>query len=246
MSMRFAIISDIHGNLEAFQQVLAEIETRHVDEIISLGDIVGYYPNPVECIELLQQNNIKSVLGNHDCAAIGREDFSHFSEYAYHAMVWTRQNLPEWAKRYLSSLPMRLIEHNILFTHASPQQALNWNYLFPTSFDEVHEAFEQTEYTLNFVGHTHVPICFSLHSADNLKTFLQPSTQLQSDVRYVINVGSVGQPRDRDPRACYFVYDVQSKTLDVHRVSYNYGKTQQKIADCSLPSFLAKRLSKGQ
>jgi predicted phosphodiesterase len=155
--MRYAIISDIHGNVEALQAVFADIRKKNVDSIICLGDIVGYYPDPERCIELVKKEVEYCVAGNHDYAAIGRIDTQNFTYYAYAAMEWTKQNISEKAIEYLQSLPLTVNLENMYFTHSSPSNPQDWVYVFPDSEETVFEAFNSLVYGVNFIGHTHWP-----------------------------------------------------------------------------------------
>ena len=243
--MRYAIISDIHGNLEALQAVLLDIGTQSIDHLLCLGDIVGYYPDPDECCRLVQENVKISVAGNHDFAAIGRIDTNNFTYYAFTAMEWTKQHLNSASLAYLRSLPLTYEIDSMFLTHSSPTSPSDWIYLFPDSEDVVFETFNNLIYRINFIGHTHWP---SIMIQDKGKIVLsnQHSIALKEDQFYLINAGSVGQPRDFDHRSSYAIYDTGAATISMHRVEYDYFKTQKKILDNNLPYFLAERLEKGR
>lgn len=243
--MRYAIISDIHGNVEALQAVLADIRKRKVDLIICLGDIVGYYPDPERCIELVRKEVQYCVAGNHDYAAIGRIDTQNFTYYAYAAMEWTKQNISEKAREYLLSLPLTVNLENMFFTHSSPSNPQDWVYVFPDSEDTVFEAFNSLVYSVNFIGHTHWP---SIMIQENERIILHPehTIGILKKHLYLINVGSVGQPRDFDSRSCYALYDTTTSEIMILRVEYDFRVTQKKIREKHLPVFLAERLEKGR
>ncbi len=243
--MRYAIISDIHGNLEALQSVLNDIESRDIDIIICLGDIVGYYPDPELCVELTKRHAAYSVAGNHDFAGIGRIDTKHFTYYAFEAMEWTKKNLSEESKEYLSLLPMTIKMDGMLLTHSSPSHPYNFTYIFPNSDTAIHEAFSSMVYKLNFIGHSHWP--FIMTQVDNRITrHSGDAVEIYDDNYYLINVGSIGQPRNQDPRSSYAIYDTDEPKVYLINVEYDYTVTQQKIIDNNLPHFLAERLSQGR
>jgi predicted phosphodiesterase len=243
--MRYAIISDIHGNVEALQAVLDDIKKKPVDTIICLGDIVGYYPDPEKCIELVKKHTSLCVAGNHDYAAIGRIDTSNFTYYAFAAMEWTKANISDDTKKYLGSLPLTIEKDDMFFTHSSPSNPQAWVYVFPDSEEAVFEAFNSLTYRLNFIGHTHWP-SIMIQSEDRIMLHQEHTIKFNGEHYYLINVGSVGQPRDFDSRACYVVYDTGTQTVSLVRVSYDFTITQRKIRSSHLPLFLAERLEKGR
>jgi predicted phosphodiesterase len=243
--MRYAIISDIHGNVEALQAVLADMKTRSIDEIVCLGDIVGYYPDPEKCIELVRNNVKYCVAGNHDYAAINKIDIQTFTYYAFVAMEWTRNHISRNAMEFLSSLPLSIEQDGLYFTHSSPSNTQDWIYVFPDSEEAVFEAFNSLVHRLNFIGHTHWP---SIMIQEDDKIILCPehTVKLNPDNFYLVNVGSVGQPRDFDSRSCYAIYDSDIDEIALVRVAYDYSVTQKKIIENNLPGFLAERLEKGK
>jgi predicted phosphodiesterase len=243
--MRYAIISDIHGNVDALQTVLADIEKQSVDMIICLGDIVGYYPNPEQCVELVKENVTYAVAGNHDYAATGRIDTSNFTYYAFAAMEWTKRNLSASAKEYLASLPLTLELENMFFSHSSPSNPQDFIYVFPDSEVAIFEAFSSLVHTLNFIGHTHWP-SIMLQDDDKIMLYTDHNVEIAEAHRYLINVGSVGQPRNFDPRCCYAIYDNIESRVWLRHVIYDFTITQKKVIENNLPIFLAERLQKGR
>jgi predicted phosphodiesterase len=243
--MRYAVISDIHGNVEALRAVFADIDSRSIDSIVCLGDIVGYYPDPEECVDLVRKRVSHCVVGNHDYAATGRIDTRNFTYYAFASMEWTKKNLSDEAKAYLASLPLTLELNGLFFTHSSPSNPQDFIYVFPDSEEAIFEAFNGLVHRVNFIGHTHWP---SIMVEDNDKIVLHTddNIDIQSDHFYLINVGSIGQPRNLDPRSCYAIYDTDRANISLVRVTYDYSITQQKVLDNNLPSFLAERLPKGR
>jgi predicted phosphodiesterase len=243
--MRYAVISDIHGNVEALNAVLADISEQSIDKIICLGDIVGYYPDPEKCIELVKKHVDFCLAGNHDYAAIGRIDTQNFTYHAFAAMEWTKQNISENASEFLESLALTIDLDDMYFTHSSPSNPLDWVYVFPDSEDAVFEAFSSLVHKLNFIGHTHWP---SILIQDDDRIILHSDHRIKiiEGQTYLINVGSVGQPRDFDSRSCYSIFDSEKMVLSLMRVAYDYKVTQKKIRDSHLPIFLAERLEKGR
>lgn len=243
--MRYAIISDIHGNVEALQGVLKDIRQHNVDSIICLGDVVGYYPDPQKCIELVRSQVECCVAGNHDFAAIGRIDTQNFTYYAFAAMEWTKQHITESDKEFLGTLPLFIDKDNLFLTHSSPSSPQDWVYVFPDSEEAVFEAFNSLTHQINFIGHTHWP-SIMIQNDDKIYLHSEHSLTIEDNCFYLINVGSVGQPRDFDPRSCYALFDSTTRQLSLMRVKYDFTVTQRKIMDNNLPIFLAERLEKGR
>lgn len=243
--MRYAVISDIHGNVEALEAVLSDIESREIDVIICLGDIVGYYPDPELCVELVQQHAAYSVAGNHDYAAIGLIDTINFTYYAFEAMEWTKKKLSKKSKKYLSLLPLTIRMDRILFTHSSPACPADFVYIFPNSEKAIIEAFSSMVHKLNFIGHAHWPFVMM---QDDIKIVRCSGdvVEICNDRYYLINVGSVGQPRNLDPRSSYAIYDTEVSQISLISVEYDYTITQRKVIDNRLPPFLAERLASGR
>lgn len=248
----FAIVSDIHGNLEAFTVVLDEIERRGISEVICLGDVVGYGPNPMECLDLVSGRCKTSLMGNHDFAVF-YEPFN-FNSGAEQACFWTRNQFetdPDVERRasrwkFLGDLPVRVKTNEYVAVHASPRRPIN-EYIFPddiytnpTKFVSIFERFEK----LCFVGHTHVPGVFlegpDFYSPDELDYKLELSEE-----KAIVNVGSVGQPRDRDPRSSFVV--VTDKAIEFVRLPYDVDTTVRKVeAIPELDNFLGTRLLDGR
>jgi predicted phosphodiesterase len=244
--MRYAIISDIHGNLAAFQAVLQDIGERGgVERIWCLGDIVGYGPDPKECIALLRRYEHICVAGNHDWGAIGKIDIDDFNPEAAAACRWTGQQLDDDEVDYLAGLPLVVSEGDFTLAHGSPREPI-WEYLVSTYVAKVSFSCFQTKFCL--VGHSHAPVVFE-HHADSGECVLQ-ELSLEAPLRLgvnrlIINPGGVGQPRDGDPRASYAIYDSDGNVIWHYRVPYDVGVTQQRMLEQGLPHRLATRLSYG-
>ncbi|HOW73910.1 MAG TPA: metallophosphoesterase family protein [Phycisphaerae bacterium] len=253
----FAIISDIHSNIEALTAVLADIETRGVDKIVCLGDIVGYGPDPCECVDLVIERCEFAICGNHD-HAVFYEPYN-FNVGAERACYWTRQILEDEPRKtlrdrrweFLGKLPVRAVYEDMLFVHGSPRRPVN-EYLFADDvYSNPHKLmanFERLQNIACFIGHTHVPGVFVddpyFESPEELA---EPGVyELAEDDKVIINIGSVGQPRDRDPRAAYGLVDDDGR-VEFLRVEYDIEKVVHKILNTpELDDFLGHRLLEGR
>lgn len=242
--MRYGLISDIHGNLEALTAVLSEIDKLHVDTILCLGDVVGYGPNPNECVELVRERAAVCLIGNHDEASLGRVDLEFFNYIAREAIEWTMRELNQESSAYLRSLPYTHEFENVLIVHASPDEPRRWNYII--SLEDAEQSFAAFEQQMCFIGHSHTPWVIDLPPSGRMQVRQEYPTSFEDRHRYLINVGSVGQPRDRNPFAAFGILDTQKKEYALKRTAYEVAKTQKKIRAQGLPSFLADRLAAGQ
>ncbi|MBL7184356.1 MAG: metallophosphoesterase family protein [Anaerolineae bacterium] len=243
--MRYLIISDIHSNLAAFEAVLADAGS--FDKVWCLGDVVGYGPDPNECVELLRDLPHVCVVGNHDWAVLGNMDTEDFNPNAKRACLWTRKQLSPSNLEYLETLPKSLVEENFTLAHGSPRQPI-WEYILDSSVAEAN--FEHFDTRFCFVGHTHVPIIYRHRpenpdqACDTLTPSLNDPLVLGED-RLIINPGSVGQPRDGDPRASYAILDPDELTLQYRRIPYPIETTQARMVERGLPVRLIIRLGYG-
>lgn len=242
--MRYAILSDIHGNLEALQSVLQHLEQESVEKIICLGDIVGYGPNPNECIEIIKEKAEVILAGNHDHAPIGKVDVSYFNQYAKRAIEWTKRELKAEFRAFLSDLPLSYAFDVILFVHATPEHPEEWDYIF--YIDDAIRNFEAFDEQICFIGHSHFPVIFIKSNHSNYQISRETQLIVKGNERYLINIGSVGQPRDMDPRAAYAVFDTATQMYRLNRVQYDIITTQKKMKEAGLPDFLIARLQVGQ
>lgn len=241
--MRVLVISDIHANLTAFQAVLADAEGLW-DKIWFLGDLIGYGPDPNECTALLREHDHIALSGNHDWAVLDKLDISSFNAEAKMAITWTRDTITPETRAYLDSLPSKLIAEPFTLAHASPRQPV-WEYILDPYTAALNFDFFETVYCL--VGHTHVPVWFEEEDVyqvvPRVPEYGQPM-QLSSN-RLIINPGSVGQPRDADPRACYALLDTDTLAWRYRRVVYDVGQTQARMRDHGMPARLVSRLEYG-
>ena len=241
--MRIAIISDIHGNYEALNAVMRDIELQNIDEIVCLGDVVGYGASPNECTDLVREKCKHIVAGNHDFAVVGKTDISFFNPYAKQAMFWTRQALTTQNFSYLSNLPLSKYEKKWIYVHATPLKPEAWGYIF-SNYEAVNE-FSFFTHKICFIGHSHYPVI--IEYKDTKSTFLKAEIlQLEDDKRYIVNVGSVGQPRDGNPKSCYLVFDADNQQVTFQRIDYDIEAAQNRIILAGLPKILSDRLAIGK
>ncbi|NNE09221.1 MAG: metallophosphoesterase family protein [Gemmatimonadetes bacterium] len=237
--MKYAIVSDIHGNLEAFKAALDSIREEECEKLICLGDVIGYGANPVECLELARDQCDVILMGNHDAAAAGETSTDNFTLRAQLSTEWTRKQLKPEHLDAIRALPYTWNTSSIFTVHASPYEPKEWHYVLNTAYSD--EAFDCFEEFICFVGHSHVPALFSA-SHEHTGIMEAGELDLSADDRYIVNVGSVGQPRDGDPRLSYCLYDSRRKTIEICRVEYDVETASNKILDVGLPDELAKRL----
>ena len=243
--MRFAFISDIHANIEAVESVFEDINGQKIDEILCLGDIVGYGANPNECVELVSKRCSVILLGNHDAAAGEILSTQHFNIHAKIAIEWTSQNLKKDIKTLLASLPLKNIKPPMTLVHSTPYEPDMWYYI--TSLEEAAFNFQFFETKLCLVGHTHIPIIIVLDKDKELYVHQDTSIVFNDaeDARLLINIGSVGKPRDRNPMSCYGIFDSDTGEFNYRRVNYNIEKTKAKMKKIKMTEFLISRLEEG-
>ena len=246
--MKLGILSDIHANYEALQASFKVLKASGCEEYFCLGDVVGYGPSPSLCIDFVRKNNIKSVMGNHDQYVSSSQSEWSIKQYAQDAILWTRSKLSEDELLWLRSLPMRIDEHGITFIHASldDEPEATWPYILDSHSAERHLFFQTNQ--VCFFGHVHIPLLFKLNTVGPVSLELLHSQMLdkESGIKYLMNAGSVGQPRDSDRRAASVIFDTETFEVKLVRVDYNIVATQQKILDSDLPEVLATRLSSGK
>jgi predicted phosphodiesterase len=241
--LRYAIVSDIHANLEAFCAVLERIDEMDVDQIVCLGDVVGYNASPNECADIIRDRNIQTVLGNHDAVACGVEEPWGFNPVALAAALWTREHLTEENLEWLRGLPDVLNFESFVAVHGAPKNRNT--YLFTWEDILPHLSFlEEQNCNICFIGHTHSPGIFStdgVYSVDDDSRFA-----LGTGKSFFINPGSVGQPRDSNPHAAFGILDTEENTFEQVRLKYPIEKAAKRVVDAGLPQFLADRLALGK
>lgn len=242
--MSVLIISDVHANLVALNAVLDE--AGDVEEIWNLGDIVGYGPRPCECIDrIVGLNPTASLIGNHDWAAIGRLQLDEFNPVARYATYWTTAQLSSEHMKYLEGLPNRVIEEDWMLVHASPRHPI-WEYVYTPKVAS--ENFELFDAPVCFLGHSHVQLFISEAMATGGEAPIQPGdgdTLVIDSDRFIVNPGSVGQPRDNNPDAAFALYDTKERIVTFRRIPYDIAETQSQMEAAGLPRPLITRLALG-
>lgn len=243
MLMRYAVIADVHGNLEALEAVLKKLNEESFDALLFLGDSVGYGPNPNECIEVLKKKAQVLLAGNHDRAVVGLTDIEYFNPHAQTAIEWTREVLKDENKKFLASLPIekQMIDEGIYLVHSTPKEPEKWHYLM-TSWD-AYKNFPFFSEKICLIGHSHVPAIIE-EPPEGKINIINISAEIKDDCRYIINAGSVGQPRDGNPEAAYVI--LTENSAEIKRVPYDILLTQKKMRDQGLPDHLINRLAHGR
>lgn len=243
--MLIGVISDIHGNMQALEAVLAAMKVLHVDEILCAGDIVGYGANPVECVDLVREKSRAAVAGNHEMGVMSQESNAFFNKVAREACLWTRAALGPPEKAYIAALPLvrELRQDRLVLVHAE--------LCLPGLFDYIQTLSDARDNILPlppgfvcFFGHSHAPFVFLEGEALAFST--SPEVAIAPGARALVNVGSVGQPRDGDPRSCFATMDTEERTVRMHRVWYDYEQAGERIRRAGLPEILADRLRYGR
>lgn len=244
--MKIAIISDVHSNLEALQTALKIIEKSGVEKIYSCGDIVGYGPDPESCALEIIKKGITSVKGNHDAGVSGDSIIFNFNSYAREAILYTKRVISYEVEQFLKSLPYKIIEEQFTIFHGSLTPKAPFEYILTE--DLVMENFSYLTTPIGFYGHTHVPCLCELDKNNNLKIIdfkQKKKVFLERSSKYLINVGSVGQPRDGDPRGSFLIYDDNEYSITLNRFNYDIETVYKKIIEKKLPTFLGERLFSG-
>jgi len=240
--MKYGILGDIHGNLEALEAVLERCEAAGVKKYVSVGDLVGYGASPAECIRRVRELGAVVVAGNHDFAAIDKLNIDFFNAYARESALWTRGALSEEDKQYIRSL--KLVEYcdNFTLVHSTLYSPELFEYI-QTSYD-AHLSFEQQSTPIAFVGHSHVPVNF--FKRKNVSFNMDAEVRLDENTKIMVNVGSIGQPRDENPDAVAVIYDSDEGIVRISRLPYDVEKAARKIVQAGLPEILAERLKYGR
>jgi predicted phosphodiesterase len=240
--MKYAIIADIHGNIDAFQVVLDDISAQKATHIVCLGDVVGYNARPKECLKIVRDMNMPCVKGNHDDYCSTDNHLEGFNPHAADAVHWTRNQLSEDDKKWLRDLKYTRMAANFTMVHATLDAPDRWGYVFDKLMAAASFPYQTTQ--MCFFGHTHVPVAFMrdtvVRGGSYSKFKIDPSK------KYFINVGAVGQPRDNNPKAAYVIYDMDAGTIELRRLEYDIAAAQAKIREAGLPERLAERLAYGR
>jgi diadenosine tetraphosphatase ApaH/serine/threonine PP2A family protein phosphatase len=243
--MRIGILSDIHSNLEALTETLAALERLRPDRVLCLGDVVGYGASVNECCALVRARAEVTLLGNHDAAVAGRMDYSFYYDAARHALDWTASRIEPEHAEWLRTLPYGHRIANAQFTHGNPIAPEGYEYVF--AIEQARELLPRLGELadVNFIGHSHLCKAFALNAAGDVAEVVATRFGLRRGYKYVISVGSVGQPRDCDNRACFVLYDSDERIVEYHRVPYDIETSAQKIFDADLALNFGKRLFLG-
>ncbi|MBA4313466.1 MAG: hypothetical protein C0417_12655 [Chlorobiaceae bacterium] len=233
--MRIAIISDIHSNLEALTKAFEIIEQKNVDEIICLGDIIGYGANPNECLSLIKQNSTQILLGNHESVIVNPAQIEEFTPNARIAAMWTYEQLDDDNISFIKNLPLTIKLSDLLFVHSSPFEPEEWHYII--YHEERDRNFKYFSENICFFGHTHFPGIYTDGGEEK---------NINRNEKFLINVGSVGQPRDHDPNLSFGIFDTQLWNYENIRAEYDIKTASEKILSAGLPRHLAERLFVGR
>ena len=241
--MKFIIFSDIHSNLESLQSFCRVTESVLHDKKVCLGDIVGYNADPNPVVEWVRDKTDFALAGNHDYSVLNKTDPNYLNPAAYQASLWTRRNLTNSNKDFLNTLPIEKEEDGIYWVHSSPFEPKKWHYV--STKESAEKNFNYFDQAICFVGHSHLPGIFEKNKNNKVYSHDTTKEELDPESRYIINVGSLGQPRDGNPDPVFVFYDSVSHIVKFFRFSYDLFSTQQKIIACGLPYILADRLRKG-
>ena len=240
--MKFAIIADIHANLEAFRVVLEDCKKQKVTHYACLGDVVGYNANPKECLDIVRDMAIPVVKGNHDEYCSTEEHLDGFNPAAAEAVNWTRKQLTNDDRQWLRDLKYTRMVTSFTIVHATLDGPQRWGYVFDKLAAAASFTYQNT--SVCFFGHTHVPVAFMRDNVVRGGTYSK--FKVEPGKKYFVNVGAVGQPRDNNPKAAYVAYDVHEGTIELRRLEYDIAAAQKKILAAGLPERLAERLAYGR
>ena len=240
--MRYAVLGDIHANYDALRSVLDELQKESVDRYLCVGDLVGYAAEPSQCIAAVRELDCAVVAGNHDQAVTGDPCVDYFNPDARAAALWAREQLSTDEKEYLAGLDMVIEEEAFTLVHATLPSPESFAYI--QTEEDVSRCFQALNSPICFVGHSHVPATF--FDTDPVEVGTQPQLTVKPDERVIINVGSVGQPRDENADAAFLLFDSDTGALELRRVPYDIAKAAQKIMDAGLPPMNAMRLHFGR
>ena len=240
--MRYAVIADIHANLEALEVVLADSKEQKCTHYCCVGDVVGYNANPKECLDIVRSMGMPVVKGNHDEYCSSEEDLEGFNPHAAEAVNWTRKQLSPEDRQWLRDLKYVRLVASFSMVHATLDGPQRWGYVFDKLAAAASFTYQNT--AICFFGHTHVPVAFVRDSVVRGGTYSKFKTE--PGKKYFVNVGAVGQPRDGNPKAGYVVYDLNEGTIELRRLDYDIAKAQKKIMEAGLPQRLADRLALGK
>ena len=240
--MRIAVISDIHGNLEAFLEVLADIDQSGVDEIICLGDLIGYGPNPEEVVQKIRALQIPTIMGNHERVVSDKRALRWFNRVARKSLKKTIQFLSEDSIQYIRELPSSIVSHGCRFVHGFPPDSVR-TYVFQISEEALFDTFIEMKEKICFIGHTHMLKLIRFDGDSVIEKPLRKGiTEIDTDQHYIFNIGSVGQPRDASKKAKYVIWDADRKRVELKYIPYDVESVAERIIARGLPETHARRL----
>jgi diadenosine tetraphosphatase ApaH/serine/threonine PP2A family protein phosphatase len=242
--MRYALFSDIHANIEAFDAVLADIDRVGVDKRLFLGDIIGYGPDPQACIDRLLTVADVTLGGNHDWAAVGLTPSDYFNPYAKAALDWTVAHLRDDQIDFLKRTEPSMLHDSFQLAHSSPLAPSEWRYIL--NHQEAVDNYAYIQNNLCFIGHSHQPLIIEYTTPSTVKVHRPLEKVLDPDVPYIVNIGSVGQPRDAITESCWVLFDSDTRTVSFRRVPYPIETVQKKMEEANLPRYLIDRLAVGR
>jgi predicted phosphodiesterase len=240
-----AIFSDIHSNYQALEAVLKDMRQLRLSRIICLGDIVGYAAQPRECVEIVHTLDCPVLKGNHDSAVTEQRDFISMRDLARAGLEFSRKQLPVFHRSYLSNLPLTMTLDDCDFVHASLHQPEDWTYL--NRFEDMREHFAVQTHPISFCGHTHVQGVWHLKKNDQLQALgREGRIELPREGKVLVNAGSVGQPRDKRPQACYTLFEPKERTVEFRRIQYDIATAKKLVFEAGLPPLIGERLEAGR
>ncbi len=242
--MRYAIFSDVHSNMEALDAVIAAYKSESIDRYLCIGDVVGYAANPKECIEKVKSLAAVTVAGNHDWATVYLFSDNYFNDMAREAISWTRKVLDKKERNFLESLKLTYENEDLTLVHGTLDKPQEFEYLASLSAAEATSGALQTD--ICFVGHSHVAGTFISDTFGRIFYTDEDEINMEGENSYIVNVGSVGQPRDGDPRAAYGIYDTVKRRIEIKRIKYDIDSARKKIIQQGLPQFFGDRLLSGR
>jgi predicted phosphodiesterase len=242
--MRYGIFSDIHSNLEAFNAVIEAYRKESIDKYLCIGDVVGYAANPKECTNLVKEISMITIAGNHDWAVVNLFSVDCFNPLAAQAIFWAKRNLDNNSVHFLESLRLVFKNEDLTLVHGTLNSPESFHYMLDSFIAE--DSFSSMETNICFIGHTHVPGIFIKDKDSKVHYCDQEYINIKPQEKYIINVGSVGQPRDNNPKASFCLYDTDKKEVRIKRVDYNIETARRKIINAGLPNFLGDRLLLGR
>lgn len=244
--MRIGILSDIHANLAALETVMEAFQKKSIDRYVCLGDVVGYGASPNECCDIIREISSLTIMGNHDAAVSGKMDYSYYYDQAKQALDWTVEVLRDEHIEWLRNLPYLKNEPDIdvCFSHGAPIHPEEFNYIF--NMEQAREAYQHSKELLQvtFIGHSHLCRIFA-HDGVEVVQMVPGLIELDPKKKYIISVGSVGQPRDYDPRAAFAIFDTENRTFEQYRVEYDISLSARRVFEARLPDAFGKRLFVG-